>query len=83
MIGNLFIDILQIYSLLIIVRAVVSWTGIDPGNQLVRILNSVTDPVLVPIQRIVPPIGGAIDISPIVALFLIQILKAVVIRILW
>ncbi|MBI4832790.1 MAG: YggT family protein [Candidatus Lindowbacteria bacterium] len=83
MIGKLIIDILQLYSLLIIVRAVMSWVRIDPRNQLVRMLYSVTDPVLAPIQKVVPPIGGAIDISPIIALILIQILKFVVFRAFW
>jgi uncharacterized protein YggT (Ycf19 family) len=71
-IGNLIIDLLQIYSLLIIIRAVLSWVQVDPRNQLVRFLRALTDPVLVPIQRIVPPIGGTIDISPIVAVIFVQ-----------
>ena len=80
-IRNLIVDILQIYSLLIIIRAVVSWVQINRRNQLVRILCNVTDPVLNPIQRVVPPIGGTLDISPIIALVIVQVIKGVVIRI--
>ena len=80
-IRNLIVDVLQIYSLLIIIRAVISWVQIDRRNQFVRILCNVTDPVLNPIQRIVPPIGGTLDISPIIALVIVQVIKGVVIRI--
>jgi YggT family protein len=79
-IRNLIIDFLQIYSLVIIIRAVLSWVQVERRNQLARIICNVTDPVLVPIQRIVPPIGGTLDISPIIALVLIQLLKTIVIR---
>ena len=82
-IGKFIVDLLQIYSLLIIIRAVVSWVQVDPRNQFVRILSALTDPVLVPIQRVVPPIGGAIDISPVIAFFLIQLLKTVIARTFW
>lgn len=80
-IGILILDFLQIYSLLIIIRAVLSWMRVDPRNQLVHILNAVTDPILNPIQRVIPPIGGTLDISPVVAILLVQLLKEVVARI--
>lgn len=82
-VGNLIIDLLQLYSILIIVRAVMSWLRVDPRNQLVRILQGLTDPVLDPIQRVVPPVGGAIDISPIIALVFVQLLIRVVARIMF
>ena len=73
-IGNLILDLLQLYSLLIIIRALMSWMRVDPRNQFVRILNAVTDPVLDPIQRVIPPIGGNLDISPVVAIVLVDFL---------
>ena len=80
-IGNLILDLLQLYSLLIIIRALTSWMRVGPRNQFVRILNAVTDPVLDPIQRVIPPIGGNLDISPVVAIVLVQLLREVVARI--
>ena len=82
-VGNLIIDLLQLYSILIIVRAVMSWLRVDPRNQLARILQGLTDPVLDPIQRVVPPVGGAIDVSPIIALVFVQLLIRVVARIMF
>lgn len=81
-IGNLILDLFHLYSLIIIVRVVVSWVRVDPRNQFVRILSAVTDPVLVPIQKVIPPIGGGLDISPIVAILLIQLLRKLIIGVL-
>jgi YggT family protein len=77
----------QIYSLLILIRVVFSWLALSPYrasglHPLVRLLNRVTDPVLLPLQRIIPPIGGAIDISPLVALLLLQVLRYIVLSLL-
>lgn len=47
-----------------------------------RILGTLTDPVLNPIQRVVPPIGGTIDISPVVAFFAVQLVKTFILRLL-
>jgi len=74
-------DLLQVYSLVIIAEVIVSWAmmlgaRISPYAPWVRALQRVTDPVLEPIRGLIPPhrLGG-IDISPIVALFLIQIVQ--------
>jgi len=45
---------------------------INPAARSFKILNEVTDPILRPLRRIVPPLG-MLDITPIVALVLIQI----------
>jgi YggT family protein len=38
-----------------------------------------TEPIIAPIRRVVPPIGGMIDLSPIVALILLQVIERVII----
>jgi YggT family protein len=45
----------------------------------VRILYRVTDPVLKPLQRLIPPVGGAVDISPIVALVILEVARRIVV----
>lgn len=57
-----------------------SWIRVERQNPFVRLLCNVTDPVLNPIQRVVPPVGGTLDISPIIALVLIQVIMRVVVR---
>lgn len=55
----------------IIARALLSWFNLGPGNPLVRILNDVTEPILAPLRRVIPNLG-MIDISPLVAILLLQ-----------
>lgn len=58
----------------IIIRVLITWIpNINPDNPLVRILRQITDPILEPARRVIPPLGG-IDISPIVVLLLIDFL---------
>ena len=62
---------LSLYMWIIIGRAVISWVNPDPYNPIVRILNSVTEPVLYPIRRRMPVHFGGIDFSPILVIFAI------------
>ena len=65
----------QALTLLIIVRALLSWIpSIDYGHPVIRAIVRLTDPVMLPIRRLIPPLGG-IDVTPIVALLLIQLAR--------
>lgn len=65
---------LQLLTIALVARAVLSW--LDPMMQwsISRILAEVTDPIIAPLRRVIPPIG-MIDISFIVAILLIQVLE--------
>lgn len=70
----------QVYEFLLFIRVLLSLVNIDPrrpaiDHPLVRVLQRITDPVLVPLRRLIPPIGGVIDISPVVALFILEIVR--------
>jgi len=67
----------QILWWLVIARIVLSWVPNPPDNQFMRLLYQVTDPILTPFQRLIPPIG-MIDISPMVALFALQLIRNLV-----
>ena len=80
--GNLFAalayiihKVLWIYMWIIIIRALISWVNPDPYNPIVRILYSVTDPVLLAIRRRLPLLFGGIDFSPIVVILAIMFLQ--------
>ena len=66
--------VLRLYTWVIIIRAIISWVNPDPYNPIVQFLYRVTEPVLRPIRRVLPPMGG-IDLSPLVALLLIYFLQ--------
>jgi YggT family protein len=72
----------QIYEFLILIRVLLSWVRVSPYHPVIRILYQITDPVLDPLRRVIPPIGGAIDISPVVALIILEIVHRIVISVL-
>ena len=63
----------------ILIRAILSWVQPDPRNPIVQFLERVTGPILYPLQRIIPPLGG-IDLSPLVAMLLIELLKSLLVN---
>jgi YggT family protein len=69
---------LQIYFVLIIIRVLLSWfPTIDWYNQPFSALSQLVDPYLNLFRRIIPPIGG-LDLSPILAIFALQLVSQLV-----
>ncbi len=62
--------LIQILAFAIFARAILSWFPIDRGGPVFQALDAITEPILDPLRRIIPPIG-MIDISPMVAMFLL------------
>lgn len=52
-------------------RAILSWFNLDPRSPLVQALDSITEPIIEPIRRIMPRLG-MIDFSPLVAILLLM-----------
>lgn len=68
--------LLQLYSWVLVARALISWIpNLDPYNPAVQFLYQITEPVLEPVRRLIPPLGGTIDISMIVVFFALMILQ--------
>ena len=65
----------------IIVRSLMSWFNPSAENPLVRLVVEITEPVLAPLRRIVPRIG-MIDITPIVAIVLLQLIESLLSQVL-
>lgn len=84
-IGQMLILALQIYTFIIVVHVMVSWLiafgVINASNpqawRLTQALNRLVEPVMEPVRRFVPPIGG-IDITPIIVIFAIMILQRLI-----
>ncbi len=72
--------VLNIYMWIIIIRALISWVNPDPYNAIVQILTRVTEPVLRPIRKLVPPYKVGIDFSPLIAILIIIFLQYAVIN---
>jgi YggT family protein len=75
---SVILTLLKILQMLILVRVVMSWV-VSPAsrNPLVEFVRAVTDPILRPIQAVLPN-TGPLDLSPMVAIFLIYFLQSFV-----
>lgn len=67
---------MDLYTWVLIIRALLSWVSPDPRNPIVQLLVRLTEPVQRPLRRLVPPgrLGG-LDLSPMLAILLIQFVK--------
>jgi YggT family protein len=76
-----FVDgVLVVYSWVIIVRALLSWVIADPAHPVMKPLVLLTEPVLAPLRRLVPPrVLGGLDVSPVLALLLVFLLRALLV----
>ncbi len=77
-----FIDILvRLLSLAILVRVLLSWIPIDRNGRFAEIILQITEPVVGPIRKVLPTLGG-LDFSPMIAMILIEMVRTVVINLL-
>ncbi len=75
------IDLLfNIVYFALVARVILSWVPHDPFHPVINLISQITDPVLRPFQRIIPPLGG-FDLSTIFAFFALEIGRSLVLRI--
>lgn len=63
------------YTLLLLVRIVGSWFPNFARHKLMSFVSFYTDPYLNVFRRLIPPIGGVLDLSPLLAFFGLQLLE--------
>ncbi len=66
---------LTIYMWIVIISALLTWVNPDPYNPIVKFLRSATEPVYRFIRRYIPTHFGAIDIAPLIVIFIIMFLQ--------
>ncbi len=63
----------------VFIRIMLLWVGMDTRNPVVIFLHEITEPILVPIRRCIPPINiptmGMLDLSPLMAIILLLIVS--------
>ncbi|MEC4895586.1 MAG: YggT family protein [Oscillatoria sp. PMC 1051.18] len=75
-------NFIQLYTILLIVRILLTWfQTMNWANQIAAVLSPVTDPYLNIFRSFIPPLGGALDISPILAILCLQILSSLLISV--
>jgi YggT family protein len=78
LVNNLF----TLLWVLILVRVVLSWVpGMSHSHPAVRVVNQLTSPILDPIRRMLPPVGG-LDLSPLLAFMLLKLVQELLINVL-
>ncbi|MBE2199303.1 MAG: YggT family protein [Anaerolinea sp.] len=79
---NLLFNVIYI---LILARIIFSWVRVSPYHPtwgpIMRFVYQVTDPIMIPIQRMMPPMGG-LDFSPMIVLILASVLRSVIVSML-
>lgn len=71
--------LLNIAFFAILIMIILSWMAPQSQNPAVDLLRQITDPIMRPIQRLIPPIGG-LDLSPIFVFITINLLEMLVVR---
>jgi YggT family protein len=72
--------IINVYILILLARAVMSWFPIRPGTgaaSFLHVLMQLTEPVLAPVRRVIPP-AGMFDISFLVVVIVIEIIHGII-----
>lgn len=68
------VAILQLFLNLLVfaifARAIISWFPVDPRGPIVQALDAITEPILMPLRRVIPRVG-MIDLTPMIAIFLL------------
>lgn len=78
-----FVSILfWLLNVAIFIRVILSWFNVNPYSPAVVVLYQITDPVLDPLRKVIPPMGP-LDITPLVAMILLDIVRRVLLSVLW
>jgi YggT family protein len=76
-VGFIISGLISIYILFIVIRIVFSWGMLSYRNRVMRFLVDVTEPLLGPLRRMIPPLGW-LDISPLVAILILWLFQQAV-----
>lgn len=69
---------IKVFYVLLLLRVVMSWLA-SPGNQLNIWVTNVTEPILVPIRKVIPQTPG-LDLAPLVAFVVLQLIQMAIAR---
>lgn len=68
--------LINLYELILLVRIIMTWIPHNPYHPVAQFLYNITDPVLAPVRRLLPPIRG-IDFSPIIVFIGLGFIKKI------
>ncbi|PCI92755.1 YggT family protein [Candidatus Aerophobetes bacterium] len=68
------------YTLILLAKVIGSWFPQGRDHSIMRFLNFLTDPYLNIFRKIIPPIGGMIDLSPLIGFLVLQFAETIILR---
>ncbi|MBR5259905.1 MAG: YggT family protein [Eggerthellaceae bacterium] len=82
MLGYLIYQLARAYSMIIFVYVIMSWLPVNRGilADIYTVLGKVCDPYLNLFRKLIPPIGGMLDVTPIIALLVLQFVPVMIIN---
>lgn len=81
-IGNFISIFTQILIFAIFARVILSWLRVPPRGFIFVVIVETTEPILNIFRRLIPPLGGVLDISPVLAFLALNLLRNLLLRIL-
>ena len=78
----LLITVIDLYTWIVLAYCILTWIPPGVGGTVLadvrNFLAKLVEPFLRPFQKIIPPIGGMVDITPIIAFFVLQLLERLI-----
>jgi YggT family protein len=68
--------VIGVMQIALLVRVVASWMRLSEWSRWIRWAVVITEPILRPLRALLPPLGGVVDLSPLIAWFLLRLLEA-------
>jgi YggT family protein len=75
----LLVRLIDLYSLVVLAAVILSWVRVPRDNPVVRFIDKATEPVFERIRSVLPSMGG-LDLSPMVVLIALQLVKRLLLR---
>ena len=81
MLGYILVRLVDLYSIIIVIYVVMSWIPMKSGSvvaNLYDVFGKICDPYLNLFKKIMPPIGGVVDITPIFAIIALELVMRII-----
>ena len=70
--------VFEVLTFIVLIRVLLSWfPGVNPFHPLVRLIRTIADPILAPFRGLLPTFGGMLDISPLLAIIVLEVLAEI------
>ena len=80
---ELILTLFRLYEVVVIVRVILSWIQVDSYHPAIRLVHTLTEPLMAPIRKLLPTERIGIDFSPLIVLFALELVKNGLIRFLY